>query len=612
MLAIVTHFTLLALLTPLSYSETTEQISSTGNTEGGFGSFESPGNVSALTSQKSMVRCIGAKRGILLAAGVHLDPYVEAIGQCPEGADSKLAELCATDFHESESSVEKLQDDLQSALNSGSGLNLRMELYNVIQNVSPVLDATSGVLYANKYCAQCHHAKIRSLPRQLLCSRFDDIMKCFIAAEMPTNPKNCRPDRPEPKFMFQWDSIFNLPDETEYSGSSDEDRVFEILQWICCAFSIIALIFAIIVFTTSPRLRIPLPGKMMIALCFVLLGSVIFFVLASGVMEIIPTPMRPLCVALAWLLLLFLLSSFVWMVMFSLELFRTFGLTRLFRKFFLCFCCRKDGGRKGNATSMMLRARGSDSNTSTRFRRQIIASIIVPLSIGIPALAINESAYIRIKPIYDVSTNEADLEDVAESELGTFLYRVNPNCCPVNKPNYAWFSGHYTALLIWFLVPAGIMICFNILSLIIVCIQIYRLKRETGLSTSSSSPLRDSHKKSSKSLFAICAKLSVILGASWFIQFLAALCPHLFLLQKIAGLMTNSQGGVIAISMLAGTKARRAMARWLPKRWQEALGISESTSRSTQEMTTSARSKSRITGQTDSTQTTSLLRNSSS
>nr|CUU98048.1 hypothetical transcript [Hymenolepis microstoma] len=261
---------------------------------------------------------------------------------------------------------------------------------------------------------------------------------------------------------------------------------------------------------------------------------------------------------------------------------------------------------------MMLRSRGTDSNTSTRFHRQIIASVIVPLSIGIPALAINESAYSRVKPIYDASANGAGSEDIGEGELGSFLYRVNPNFCPVNRPNYAWFSGHYTALLIWFLVPAGIMICFNILSLIVVCIQICRLKSETGLSTSASSPLHDSQKKSSKSLFAICAKLAVILGASWFIQFLAALCPHLLLLQKIAGLMTSSQGGVIAISMLAGSKARRVMARWLPKRWQEALGISESTSRSAQEMTTSARSKSRITGQTNSTQTTSLLRNSSS
>ncbi|KAM3177092.1 hypothetical protein ACTXT7_005194 [Hymenolepis weldensis] len=610
MLILVTHFTLLALLSTLVRSETTPRVSSFTDADGDFGFFESRGNASDKLNldtqlQDSLVQCIGAMRGILLTAGVHLEPRIEAVGQCPVGTDSELANLCSTDYYKSSNPVERLQEKLLSALNAGNGQNLGKELHLVIRKVSPVLDATSGVIYANKYCAQCHHTKTRNLPRKILCARVDGIMKCFVTAQMPARVKYCVVDKPTPRFFFSWDSVFTLPDEEEEEdgGSKDseqstEDRVFEILQWICCVFSIVALILAICVFSTSPRLKRPLPGKMMIALCCALLGSVVFFILASEVMEVIPFPMRPLCVTLAWFLLLFLLSSFVWMVMFSIELCRTFGLTR------------KDGGRKGGATSIMLRAHGSDPATSSRFHHQIVISVIVPLCIGIPAMAINESPYSRIKPIYDASANETRFQGVEEAELGSSLYRVNPNFCPVNKPNYAWFRGHYIALLIWFLVPSGIMICFNILTLIVVCIQICRLKKETELSHEVVSSLHDSRKNVSKSLVAVCGKLAVILGASWFIQILASLCPHLLLVQKIAGLMTSAQGGAVAISMLAGSKARRVMLRWLPKRWQESLGVSESTTRGIQEMNTSARSKSRITGQTNSTQTTSLLQNS--
>ncbi|VDL59979.1 unnamed protein product [Hymenolepis diminuta] len=625
MLILVTHFTLLALLSTLVHSETTPQVSSFADADGDFGFFESRGNANDTLNldiqlQDQMVQCIGAMRGILLTAGVHLEPRIEAIGQCPVGTDSKLANLCSTDYHESADPAERLQEKLLSALNAGNGQNLGKELHLVIRKVSPVLDATSGIIYANKYCAQCHHAKTRNLPRKILCARVDDIMKCFVTAQMPDKLKYCHVDKPTPRFFFSWDSIFTLPEEEEDeedggskdSAQSTEDRVFEILQWICCVFSIVALILAICVFSTSPRLKRPLPGKMMIALCCALLGSVVFFILASEVMEVIPFLMRPLCVTLAWFLLLFLLSSFVWMVMFSIELCRTFGLTRLFRQIFFCYCYGKDGERKGNATSVMLRARGSDPATSTRFHHQIVASVVVPLCIGIPALAINESAYSRIKPIYDASANKTSFQGVEEAELGSSLYRVNPNFCPVNKPNYAWFRGHYTALLIWFLVPSGVMICFNVLTLIVVCIQICRLKKETELSHDVVSSLHDSQKNVSKSLVAVCGKLAAILGASWFIQILASLCPHLLLVQKIAGLMTSAQGGAVAISMLAGSKARKVMARWLPKRWQEGLGVSESTTRGMQEVTNSARSKSRITGQTSSTQTTSLLQNSNS
>lgn len=255
----------------------------------------------------------------------------------------------------------------------------------------------------------------------------------------------------------------------------------------------------------------------------------------------------------------------------------------------------------------MLQARGSDSNSSGRFKRQIITSVVIPLCFGIPSLAINEYVYSRIKPIYDSSTDIIWSQSTEEAELGSSLYWINPRFCPVTNPNHAWFSGDYVALIAWCLVPSGIMICFNLLALIVVCIQICRLKKETGLSPTAVGPHQDIRKRPSKSLIAVCAKLAIILGASWFIQLLTGLCPHLVMIRKIFGLMNSAQGGIIALSMLAGSKARRVMAQWLPKRWQEVLGVSEFTTPSNQEMITKSRSPSRITGQANSSQTTSLI-----
>ncbi|KAM7539804.1 hypothetical protein Aperf_G00000029602 [Anoplocephala perfoliata] len=559
-------------------------------------------------TQNPMVRCIGVLRGILLTAGVHTGRRIEAIVQCPENTDSKLANLCSADnyaFPEEVGSVKQLQEELLSKLKSGNSSDLGEHLNLVIRKLSPVVDSSSGLIYANSYCASCHNVKPTKLSRELFCVGVTDgVGECFVGAELPDNVKICEVEQ---KAQFSFDSIFTLPEDIEESNedaeASIEEKIFETFQWICCIFSFLTLILAICVFSTSPRLRHALPGKMMIALCCALLGSVIAFLLASGVMDVISTPVRPLCVTVAWLFLLFLLSSFVWMVMFAVELFRTFGIEQLFRQIFLCYQCRNDQNRKANATSLMLRSRESDSNPLTRFKLQLILSLAIPLCFGIPALAINEYVYHRIEPIHNASMGMNWSQSTEEAELGSSLYRVYPRFCPLTNPNYAWFSGDYHALMTWFLLPAGTMICFNLLALIIVCIQIYRLKRETGLSPSTVGP----QQRPSNSLIAVCSKLAVILGASWFIQLLAGLCPHLVIIRKVAGLMNSAQGGIIALSMLTGSKARRVMARRLPKRWQEALGFSEVASTSKQEVITKSTSRSRITGQTNSSQTTSLI-----
>ncbi|VDK33028.1 unnamed protein product [Taenia asiatica] len=634
MLTVVTHIALLLL--PQVCGETIASGKLAGSI--GFGLFHSRGNTSTGEAETNapadpMLQCIGVMRGLLLTAGVHLEPRVMAIGRCPPETPSTLMTLCSTDipvFPPGVGSVSELQNQLLSKLETGNRQNLGVHLNLAIRKVSPVIDSDSGDIYANIYCAQCHNIssskRIKRLPKRIFCARQKDITKCFVQADLPENVSFCDPGTLIPRSFFTWDSIFTLPDEDESNAEKPLGKsLFELIQWICCSFSMVALLIAIYIFASSARLRRPLPGKMMIALCCTLLGSLVAFVLASGVMDFLKAPLRPMCIVFACVLQFLLLASFVWMAIFAVELFRTFGLTRVFQGVFMCYCCRAVKDRKTKAmvklrslcvskqttltkwqTGMMLRARGSEPNSNRRFKYQVIVASILPLCFTIPTLIINEYVHLRLKPLNDTSANGNWSLSSQEAELGSTLHRLNPGFCPANDPNYAWFKGHHLGLLVWFLIPAGVTICFNLFALIIVCIQICRLKRETGLSPSTASPQPDAHMKPSKSIVAVCIKLAVILGASWFIQLLAGLCPQMEVLRQLAGLVNSAQGGIIAVSMLASSKARRVMAQKLPAKCREALGVSEPTSRSTQEMTTSARSRPRLTDQINS-QTTSLL-----
>ena len=92
-------------------------------------------------------------------------------------------------------------------------------------------------------------------------------------AELPESVSYCDPGEPTLRFKFNWDSIFTLPEDDEENdtnvGKSPTDEAFEVLQWICCVFSIITLIFAICVFASSARVRHPLPPQISQRSCLV-------------------------------------------------------------------------------------------------------------------------------------------------------------------------------------------------------------------------------------------------------------------------------------------------------------------------------------------------------
>lgn len=355
MLTVVTHIAL--LLVPQVCGESMASSKLPGSR--GFGLFHSRGNTSTDEAEtyslaNPTLQCIGVMRGLLLTAGLHLEPRIVAIGRCPPEAPSTLMTLCSTDipvFPPEVGSASELQNQLLLKLKTGSRPNLGVHLNLAIRKVSPVIDSDTGDIYANTYCAQCHNisssTRIKRLPKRLLCALQEDAVNCFVQAELPKNVTFCDPGTLTLRSFFTWDSIFTLPDEDELSTEKPLTKsVFELFQWICCSFSMVALVIAIYVFASSARLRRPLPGKMMIALCCTLLGALVAFLLASGVMDFLKTPLRPMCIIFACLLQFLLLAAFVWMAIFAVELFRTFGLTQLLRRAFLCCCCRTVRDRK--------------------------------------------------------------------------------------------------------------------------------------------------------------------------------------------------------------------------------------------------------------------------
>lgn len=175
---------------------------------------------------------------------------------------------------------------------------------------------------------------------------------------------------------------------------------------------------------------------------------------------------------------------------------------------------------------------------------------------------------------------------------------VYPGFCPDGAR--AWFT-NLGGLVVWFLVPAGTMITFNSLALLVVCIQICRLSREAQIHSSPQNEQERKRREKSKNLTGICTKLAIILGASWFVQLFAGWWPRLLVMRRILGLVNSAQGGVIALSMLASVKARRALANVLPKCCRGFVTLVSSTHQST------SRDKEKSTSTTSKTWTSVLL-----
>nr|CDS35230.1 G protein coupled receptor 64 [Hymenolepis microstoma]CUU98266.1 G protein coupled receptor 64 [Hymenolepis microstoma] len=213
-----------------------------------------------------------------------------------------------------------------------------------------------------------------------------------------------------------------------------------------------------------------------------------------------------------------------------------------------------------------------------RFLKYVPLAVILPLCLVIPAVLVNEKAFSQLSPIYaHLSTpspsktlDEADskamesggIENMTRVEvLGSSLSLADPGFCPDSAR--AWFT-NFGGLCVWFLVPAGTVISFNAVALIVVCMQICRLSKETQLNSSPESEQEKKRREKGKNLTGICGKLAIILGVSWFVQMFAGWLPSSLIMRRMLALVNCAQGGVIALSMLLSVKARRAVANMLP------------------------------------------------
>lgn len=240
-------------------------------------------------------------------------------------------------------------------------------------------------------------------------------------------------------------------------------------------------------------------------------------------------------------------------------------------------------------------------------------TVFLPLCIVLTAVAVNEKVFNLLAPVYANLTSSTSVTTLDETEaiaaesvsitnmtrvgiFGPSLAFTDPGFCPDSV--HAWFT-NLSGLLVWFLIPAGTMITFNFIALLIVCIQICRLSKDTQISTSPQNEQERKRRKKSKNLAGICAKLAIILGFSWFAQLFAGWWPNLLVMRRILALVNSAQGGVIAISMLASVKARRALANMLPESWRGFIAPVSTTAQSN--------SKERETSGTSKTWTSVLL-----
>ncbi|VDK33029.1 unnamed protein product [Taenia asiatica] len=513
------------------------------------------------------------------------------------------------------------------------------------RSIVPVVSFRNRRLYGNIFCAICNgqfQDQVYFSPIHLGCRREDNIAECLVSVKLPESlSRPCislgtRSYSLKATF-FSMDDLFIIPDEylnnqyitlplnfdkgegnndsrknkeTLNSNESlnlmhDKDNGSEVYVWIQLAlliFSVVGLTLMLVVYGANSNLRRSLAGILTMGLGIALLVmEMTFLVVAFAVPQ---AKSRGFCVCMVALLLYSLLCSFTWMTLFATQLLITFGnCGNCFT-----FCWKFLTCRWNRKASMAVYSRGHNhSRPRRRFRKCLSVAIILPLCLVLPAIAINEHAFNLLSSAY--ANHSAVSQASTEAEVARFnitrvevlhesLAAVYPGFCPDGVR--AWFT-NLGGLVIWFLVPAGTMITFNSLALLVVCIQICRLSREAQIHSSPQNEQERKRREKSKSLTGICAKLAIILGASWFVQFFAGWWSQLLVMRRILGLVNSAQGGVIALSMLASVKARRALTNTLPKCCRSFVTFVSSTHQST------SRDKEKSTSNNSKTWTSVLL-----
>uniref|UniRef100_A0A915EYS9 G-protein coupled receptors family 2 profile 2 domain-containing protein n=1 Tax=Echinococcus canadensis TaxID=519352 RepID=A0A915EYS9_9CEST len=564
--------------------------------------------------------------------------YVSAITHCP--SEKPISEEVKLGCEEADLMLVASREE-----------NLFQWLRTHARSVVPVVSFRNRRLYGNVFCAICNgqsQDQVHFSPIHLGCRKEGNTTECLVSVKLPASlSRPCIPQRSRllsPKVSFlSMDDLFIIPDEylnsqyitlplnfgkddknrnstnsnkTQVSSASsnpvyDTDNRNAVYTWVQLAlliFSVVGLTLMLVVYGLTAKLRRSLAGILTMGLGIALLVMEATFLMVAFAVSHVEN--RGFCVFMVALLLYSLLCSFTWMTLFATQLLLTFGNCRncftICWKFLTC--------QWNTKTSTAICSRGyKHSRARKPFRKYLLVATILPLCLVLPATTINEhafnllsSAYFNLSSVSQPSTfDEAITEDefasfnITTAEvLGESLAAVYPGFCPDGARS--WFT-NLGGLIVWLLVPAGTMITFNSLALLVVCVQICRLSKEAQLHSSPQNEQERKRRKKSKNLAGICAKLAIILGASWFVQLFAGWWSQLFVMRRILGLVNSAQGGVIAVSMLASVKARRALANVLPECCRVLVGHNSSTQQST------SREKEKSTLTTSKTWTSVLL-----
>ncbi|VDO04618.1 unnamed protein product [Rodentolepis nana] len=481
-----------------------------------------------------------------------------------------------------------------------------------LRSVVPVIGYEDRMVYANVYCAICNGLEKKQIyfPQvKIGCSNSESMTSCFVSTNLPKSmTRFCfQSDRPilSPDIYESFDVksiflgmeyIFVIPEEylsdgyiklpfvTSQESENETNQIigpeygvneaYMWLQIILLVFSMIGLTLMLVVYGSNSLLGRSLGGLLTMGLGGTLLAMEIsFLIVAFGVPR---AENRGVCVFMAGVLLFLLLSSFMWMTLLAFQLLLTFGDCRacfpIIWKYISC--------RRGNIGSVSVYSQGRRTRSPKKlFLKYAPPAVILPLCLSSLAVLVNEKAFNQLAPIYtQLSTpspsktlDEADskamqsgvFENITRIEvLGSCLSIVDPGFCPDSAR--AWFT-NFGGLCVWFLVPVGTVISFNVVTLIVVCIQICRLSKEAQIRCSPENEEEKKRREKRKNLVGICGKLAIILGVSWFVQMLAGWLPHSLIMRRILALVNCAQGGVIALSMLMSVKSRRAIANMLPE-----------------------------------------------
>ncbi|VDK78934.1 unnamed protein product [Dibothriocephalus latus] len=536
---------------------------------------------------------------------VQADKPIEAIASCPE--DESLSVDVVNACKASSLYEPEMQDVI---LEEGPFVWLKKHARVLV----PVVDVRDRQVYANIDCAICNGVfsskspniplweikkYVLLYPLKVTCTENMSELSCQITGDLPYSLSPlCSFMGPRgiihypSLYAFGFDDIFILPEEYLAGGSiklpfeqlqdnitttnstteltESQKNVGEFMYWlqiVITCLSILGLSVLLLIYWRFSQLRRSLAGRLTMGLAVALLCAQVAFLNVSIIVPLVEN--RGFCVTMATVFLYCLLSSFMWMALFGGKLLATFtNVKSLLTRACQCGCIKQllDGSSRSGGT---IRFAGGkcESDTQKEFRKHLFTALLVPLCITAAALIANETAYTKLLPFYDNATtsNDSQALDIDEELLlGPVLARLNPGFCPYPDWKRAWFA-KLMGLIIWFLAPAASLISFNLLVVIIVCFQLYRMSRSHRIRES---PENTHLQKQKKNLFGICIKLSVILGASWFIQFFAGWWPQLEILRRIGGLMNSAQGGIIALCMLLSTKARRVLIQHLPKSCQ--------------------------------------------